>query len=348
MIHAVDVADVHAHAKRLGGHDEPLLAALEVLHDLRLLLMFLLAVVGSHQVPVLCPHPRLDAHVDAAGKGIIKQRLVPIEVILHTGGDDALLGLIVGLAFLDGHLPDVEADVLALHRAHIEHTRLHLQRADGLEHHVVVAVGIPHRRGCKGEDGKGMAQRLLQSLQVASQKPVVYAKLLAPRGHRMRLVHHHEADASVAREVADVVGQEQFGREIEQINLAFAHPAVHLRLLFGREVGRSIAHAVVAHFLQALHLVYDEGLQRGDHQGQQAVHTPQINGGQLEKQGLARTRGSCQQNVVHVRGTVQGFFRLAQDVFYQLPLREADGVFPLGKVIVYFQVAKILVAVYFF
>ena len=77
------------------------------------------------------------------------------------------------------------------------------------------------------------------------------------------------------------------------------------------------------------------------------MRAPQVDGGQLEKQGLARARGSRQQDVVHVRGAVQGFFRLAQDVFYQLSLREADGVLSPGKVIVYFKVAEILVAVYF-
>ena len=94
-------------------------------------------------MPVLRPHPRLDAHVDASGEGIVEQRLVPVQVVLHAGGDNALLGLVVGLALLDGHLLDIETDVFALHRAHVEHARLHLQRADGrnsLPHVVTVCA----------------------------------------------------------------------------------------------------------------------------------------------------------------------------------------------------------------
>ena len=248
---------------------------------------------------------------------------------------------------LDGHLPDVEADVPALHRAHVEHARLHLERADSLEHHVIVAIGIPDGRGGQGEEREGIAQRRLQPPEVAAQEPVVHAELLAPRGHRVRLVHHHQADVAVAREVADVIRQQQLGREVEQVNLPLAYPAIHLRLLLGREVGRGIAHAVVAHVLQALHLVHDEGLQRRHDQGQHPVPAAQVDGRQLEQQGLARPGGRRQQDVVHVRLAFAGLLRLAQDVFYQLALGNADGILPPEEVVVDLQLAEARITIYF-
>ena len=157
VIHAVDVADVDSHAECLGGHDKTLFAALEVLHNLCLLLTVLLAVVRRHQVPVLRADPRLDAHVDASGKGIVEQRLVSVEVVLDAGRNHLLFGLVVGLAFFDSHLPDVEAYIAPFYRAHIKHARFHLQRAYGFEHHVVVALRVPDCRGGKCKEREGVA-----------------------------------------------------------------------------------------------------------------------------------------------------------------------------------------------
>ena len=100
----------------------------------------------------------------------------------------------------------------------------------------------------------------------------------------MGLVYYDQADAAVAREVADVVRQKQFRREVEQVYFAFAHLAVDFGLLFRREVGRGVSHARVTYLLQAFYLVYDEGFQWRYDQGECAVFAAQPDGGQLEQQ----------------------------------------------------------------
>ena len=48
---------------------------------------------------------------------------MPVQKILHPGGNSTLLGLIVGFPLLYGHGGNVKADIFTLHRAHIQGTR---------------------------------------------------------------------------------------------------------------------------------------------------------------------------------------------------------------------------------
>lgn len=58
---------------------------------------------------------------------------MPVQKILHPGGNSTLLGLIVGFPLLYGHGGNVKADIFTLHRAHIQGTRSKMQRPDGIK-----------------------------------------------------------------------------------------------------------------------------------------------------------------------------------------------------------------------
>ena len=126
VVHTIDIADVHSHTKGLSGHNQFLGTFLELLHDGGFLFFLLFTVVRCHQVPVARTHPALQAHVDAAGKRIVKQSLMLVQIIFDPTGNNTLFGLVVSFAFFDRHLTDIETDVATLHRTYIQHTRFHL------------------------------------------------------------------------------------------------------------------------------------------------------------------------------------------------------------------------------
>ena len=284
MIDAVYIGNIHTHAKCLGGYDETLLSLTEGTHDGRLLLLLLLTIVGGHVGPALRSDPTLGAHIQTAGKGEVEQRLVMCYKLLYPTGYHALFGLVVGLALIEGQPADVKADVLPSGIADIEHAGSHLQRVNGLHHHVGMRFVAPYGGGRKGKEGERIAQLLLEQGEVTAQEPVIHTKLTSPGGDGVRLVNHHHADAAMADEAMDVVCQEQFRREVEDIGFTIVYPTVGLGLLLRRKVARSVGHSVVSLALQALHLVENQRLEGLDDQGEQTMFTPQIDGRQLKEE----------------------------------------------------------------
>ena len=209
VVNTVDVADVHSHAESFCSNNHPLRALFKVPDDGSLLRLVLLAVVRSHQTPVGRSHPGLDTHIYATGKRIVKQRLMPVEKLLHTPGYDALLAFVISLSLFQCEPADVKTDVLASDRTYIKYARFHLQGADGIEYHIVAAFGIPHGSGGKGKQGERITEVLFQCAQITPQKPIVHAELFAPGGYRMRLIDNNHTDAAVADKMSDVVGEQQ-------------------------------------------------------------------------------------------------------------------------------------------
>ena len=315
MVDTVDITDVHPHTKSLGSYDQPLTTILKGVYNGSLLHLVLLPVVGSDQRPVGRLHPRLDPHVDPTGKGIIEQRLMPVQIVVHTGRNGTLLGLVVSFPFLQLQLADVKTNIPTLHRTNIEHTGFHLQRTDRLENHIVVARRIPYCRSRQGKQREVITQCLFQAGKITPQEPIVYAELLTPGSHRMSLIDYDKPNTTVAHKVMDVVGQQQLGREVEQVHLTLAHPAIYLSFLFGRQVGRSVCHTLVTQILQSLYLIDNQSLQRGNDERKQSVCLPQINAGQLKKQRLARSCRSRQQDIVRPLTIVFSLFGFPNDVF---------------------------------
>ncbi len=209
MIHTVYITDVHTHAESLGSDDQLLLSLLELLHNGCFLHLVLFAVISGHIVPVSGLYPSFETHLDASGKRIVEQCLVSVQKVFRTGQHHALLGSVVSFSRLYLHLPDVKADVPALHRTHIEHTRLHLQRTYCLEYHVVAPLRIPHSRSCQRKQGEGITKVLLQLAEISSQEPIVHTEFLAPRSDRMCFVDNHHPDAAFTHKVPDVIGEKQ-------------------------------------------------------------------------------------------------------------------------------------------
>ena len=86
---------------------------------------------------------------------------MPVQKILHPGGDCTLLGLIVGLSLFYGHGGNVKAYIFTLHRAHIQGTRSKMQRPDGIKYHIVPAFGIPYSSGRQCKNREYISQSML-------------------------------------------------------------------------------------------------------------------------------------------------------------------------------------------
>ena len=234
MIYTVYITDIYSHTKGFRSHNQFLGSFLELLHNGSFLFLVLLAIIGGDQTPVCRLHPRLQAHVDATRKRIIEQCLVTVQEVFDPRSNYALLCLVVCLPVLHLHLTDVKANIPALHRTYIKHTRLHLQRTDSLEYHVSTPFRVPDSRSSQCKQRETITESLFQRIQVTSQEPIVHTELLAPCRYRMCLIDHYQTDAALAYKMLDVVREKQFRREIEQINLPLTHLPVNLHLLFRR------------------------------------------------------------------------------------------------------------------
>ena len=205
MIYPVNVADIHTHTECLCSYNHTLLSFLELLYNCCFLFLILLAIVRSYQTPISRLHPRLQTHIDATRKRIIKNRLIPVEEIIYTTRHYTLLGFIVRFAFFYFHLPDIESDIPAFHRTCIEHTRLHLQRTNRFEHHIVASLRVPDSSSRQCKKRKRIAQTLLQTLQITSQEPIIHPELFTPSSHCMSLIHYNQTNTTLTCEVLDII-----------------------------------------------------------------------------------------------------------------------------------------------
>ena len=161
MIHTVNIADIHPHTESFRSNDYFFLTLLKSLYNFGFLLFILFTIIRCHPMPVSRIHPGLQFYIYTSGKRIINDSLMPVQKILHPGGNSTLLGLIVGFPLLYGHGGNVKADIFTLHRAHIQGTRSKMQRPDGIKNHIVPAFGIPHSSGRQCKNREYIPQRIL-------------------------------------------------------------------------------------------------------------------------------------------------------------------------------------------
>ena len=138
----------------------------------------------------------------------------------------------------------------------------------------------------------------------SAQHPIVGTKLVSPLRNAVRLVDRNQARLAPFQQVAEAVGVDPLGRDVEQLHRSIGHRPLDLGHLHRRERAVQILR-VGASPLQRRHLVVHQSDQRRDHDRQPVRE----NRRQLVTQRLAAAGRHEHQRIPAIK-----------DVFNRLPL----------------------------
>jgi hypothetical protein len=256
VVDDLDVFDVYPHSKGFRGEHNLDLSRFEIVQVDFLGLLVELSVVGSDLVPesvggqlgMYFPYMLFIRE--------IHQGLRSHVVVFLDGENRLFLALEIVIPAIFKFL-ELESDIIPDDVSDVFMGReLHVKAVHGFENHVVLSSVHGRRRQRQHHE---LFLVLPYFPDVISQVPVVHPEIPSPRGYQMCLVDNEQSQFPFPDEMGNVVGQEQFGREVQDrdfsilyfIDNLFPFLQVLLRVYILR-VGESL-------FLQGADLIVHQG-----------------------------------------------------------------------------------------